>query len=126
MTDKRTTVTNPDGALLKTLEKHGCTVIAGSDGCERFTRSKMTLAQFVENVLGCDEGYLYVNTPEFHHFRKGRAASMYLVYGNSPGEIVCDYTDCESLNKATAEHYEKWDGTKQRTATRTNVFQFNS
>ena len=41
-------------------------------------------------------------------------AYLYLVLGNSPGELVCDYSAgegevCEIVDRVVCEHSEQWD-----------------
>ena len=65
----------------------------------------------VDAVLSVDMSMLRVENPA------GGKNTLFLVLGNNPGELVCDYTyspDFEG-NQATIDsivdaHYEEWDG----------------
>lgn len=92
-------------SLIASLKKHGCEIVEASNGEDRFLRSKFkTEAEFLEELLACDEGALYVRTPNSSKLRW-----VYLVLGNSPGELVCDYTVDPAVEAASKEHYEKWE-----------------
>jgi hypothetical protein len=96
--------------LIRTLERHGCVIVSGDNGEYRFKREDSTLAKFIEDLIACDEAHLHVTLPN------GKRAWLYLVLGNSPGELVCDYScpeGYEVLDKATEEHYTRWEGVKQ-------------
>jgi len=62
----------------------------------------------MEELFGCDDATLCVRTG-------GRLKAMYLVYGNSPGELVCDYHVCDVLDRVTEAHYAKWSELPQPT-----------
>lgn len=97
------------GSLLHKLTKAGCKLIAGNNGDEDFKAEDMTLAKFIENLIACDEAHLYVQTPA------GKRRWVYLVLGNSPGELVCDYTCDDVLDAVTDAHYTQWESRKQPT-----------
>jgi hypothetical protein len=95
-------------SLLHTLKAHGFTLRKVDNG------EAVTLAddpQFVSEIIACDEAHLYVTAPD------GKRATLFLVLGNSPGEVVCDYTATPALDAAVDEHYKRWDGRKQPTTT---------
>lgn len=109
-------------SLLNTLRKHGFIILGGHNGEEGFKRDGRTLADFIDNLIACDEAHLRLG-----HTKTGpaqRVTSLYLVLGNSPGEIVSDYgipADVEVallLDKATLEHGDRWENRKQPTAFR--------
>ena len=75
------------------------------DGYEEYT----TIEAMVNNLTSVDEAWLTVRNPE------GKEKNLYLVYGNSPGELVCDYHCDPLIDKATSEHSEKWEVRKQPT-----------
>lgn len=54
-----------------------------------------------------DDGFLMVVNPH------GAAKTLYLLYGNSPGELVADYTIDEGLDHITSLHFSKWEGKEQ-------------
>jgi hypothetical protein len=100
-------------SLLDTLTKHGCTIIRGNNGADRFNRADLSEAEFIENLIACDEAWLYVAVPALE--TGGKQRCLYLVLGNAPGELVCDYCVDPTLDKVTEEHYAKWDGKSQPT-----------
>jgi hypothetical protein len=96
-------------SLLKTLTKHGLTILAVDNGEYTTKRAGITLAKFVEECMACDDAWLRVQTPD------GAKKTIYLVYGNSPGELPADYSVCDLIDAATDEHYNRWDGRAQPT-----------
>lgn len=104
-------------SLLRTFAKHGIEAIAcNNDGSIiKFVPGKRN--EFIEELFACDEVALYVRTPHSSKLRW-----VYLVYGNSPGELVCDYTIDPVLDVATAEHYNKWNERKQPTCEQVTHF----
>jgi hypothetical protein len=91
-------------SLVATLKKHGATIVSVSNGGPRIPYES---AEFESEALACDEAHLYVMLPD------GKKGSLYLVYGNSPGEIAADYSVHPVIEAATDEHYQKWDGKPQ-------------
>ena len=96
--------------LLNTLTAAGFVLLSGNNGEESF---KFTgdLPAFVENLIACDEASLKVQAPD------GKKLGLYLVLGNGPGEIVCDYTCHDGLDAVTGAHFDKWEGRQQPTKT---------
>lgn len=92
----------PVRSLLRTLQKHGLTPIAVDNG-DGWVETATT-AQAVEEIVATDESRLAVFTP------CGRRATLLLVLGNEPCEIVADYADLEVIDAAVDEHYNKWEG----------------
>ena len=93
--------------LIKILNESGMTVTAARyDNTERWVTDP---DEWVPVVMACDCGYLRVEWPG------GAWSWLFLVYGNDPGELVCDYgvpTDLEfakALDEATARHNRKWE-----------------
>jgi hypothetical protein len=95
-------------SLIRTLEAHGCKILTGSNGGPRFGYPSKS---FLAEITACDEAHLYVTTPSSP--LAGRY--LYLVFGNSPGELVCDHEIDPAIDAATDAHYAKWDGRKQPT-----------
>lgn len=91
-------------SLLKTLEGHGFRVNYVKDG-EGYVHHD----GFVDNLMSCEEGTMYVD-----HLSTNTNTWVYLVYGNSPGELVCDYGVSKNVNADKAldtvveKHYEQW------------------
>lgn len=94
-------------SLIRTLQKHGLTISSVDNGESVTNFADVSLSQFVEETMACDEARLYVITPE------GKRKWLYLVYGNSPGELVCDYTISPEIEAAADEHYNLWESKKQ-------------
>lgn len=88
-------------SLIATLKKHGFTITFGSNGEERFPYSEGPA--FIENLTACDEGHLYAVGAD------QRKVCIYLVLGNEPGVIACDYTDTDDLEAAIGEHYDNFN-----------------
>lgn len=118
---------NPETAsLLASLIEHGFRVWAGSNGEESFRRDKFaTETAFLDELLACDEAWLYVTrnakresvkTPGKMVFRE---YGLFLVLGNSPGELVSDWgipadaDDANALELAVHKHSDEWDGKTQ-------------
>lgn len=99
-------------SLFETLQKHGLTILSVDNGENETFFDDTTLENFVEETMACDEAYLYVRTPS------GQKRTVFLVYGNDPGELVCDYGVCEELDDAVRQHYNNWEGKSQPTLVR--------
>jgi len=115
-------------SLLATLRQEGFTIVKGSNGGDSFRLDSFpTEADFLEELLGCDEAYLFIrrNGTKDSVREPGKRVyclySLWLVLGNSPGELVADYgipanlDDANALDKATKEHFAKWEGKAQPT-----------
>lgn len=96
-------------SLLKDLTAAGFSILGGHNGEERFGYSTRAKTEFLANLIACDESHLFVESPDM------RKLTLYLVLGNSPGELVSDYTCHDGLDKVTEAHYEKWETRKQPT-----------
>lgn len=106
-------------SLIATLKRHGFEIVSGHNGEEAFklgTGAKGMKA-FIENLIACDEANLYVRHPDIKTGQGNKVTcSLYLVLGNSPGELVSDYSEpltCDLLDKVTEEHYSRWESRKQ-------------
>lgn len=107
-------------SLLQRLMAAGATIVSGDNGEDKFKfPNKDTsgnypaeVEQFIENLIACDEAYLYVNTPDCP---RGCNRWIFLVLGNCPGEIASDYIVDPLIDKATSEHYDEWQGKEQPT-----------
>lgn len=87
-------------SLFRTLESAGFRLISVSNGEYQTNRAKVTLETFLEETMACDEATLRVANS------KGEGRALFLVYGNGPGELVCDYTDAEDLSEAVDAFYQ--------------------
>lgn len=88
-------------SLLNALTKAGFTLLEGNNGDENFPATK---PDFLEELTAADEARLWVKTPE------GKRKGLYLVFGNSPGELVCDYHVDPALEAVIDAESAKWDG----------------
>jgi hypothetical protein len=117
-------------SLFQTLRDNGFTITGGNNGEENFPRGEFsTETAFLNELLACDEASLFVKRQGLRESKKtpGKMIPaqywLFLVLGNSPGELVCDYgipshtEDAAALDKATNEHARKWEGRKQPTET---------
>jgi hypothetical protein len=89
-------------SLLHKLEASGAKLVAVNDGEERIPTS--TRDEASEAILSVDESWLYVRYPEDE-----KNQTLYLILGNEPGYVVCDYSACKVLDKVTTEHSNQWD-----------------
>jgi hypothetical protein len=99
-------------SLLLRLQDRGCKIISGSnDGESHFLFSSTPFDNFLEELLGADEAWLRVVTPD----SEGKKRTLYLVYGNEPGVIVCDHHCDDTLDWVVSEHGDYWEGRPQPT-----------
>jgi hypothetical protein len=97
-------------SLIKTLRKHGFTIESVNNGVyEKMVDSMAGEAEFLREAVACDEATLVCIAPD------GKRVGLYLVFGNDPGELVCDCSSHPDLDKATEEHGELWFGRPQPT-----------
>lgn len=112
-------------SLIATLKRHGFTLMKGDNGEETFlcNPGRDGLKKFIENLIACDEAHLYVKCP-----KTGKVRWIYLVLGNSPGELVSDYSiplslaSGDPMDAVTDEHSNRWDGRKQPTRTNAEAY----
>jgi hypothetical protein len=95
-------------SLIKRLQDLGFTIRSGDNG-EGPTRFEGDIDGFLYHLLACDEAHLYVKNPA------GRKLTLFLVLGNSPGELVADCTSDAELDYALEAHYSAWEGKPQPT-----------
>jgi|SRR5688572_982963 len=108
-------------ALIDRLTRAGFTIVRGSNGEEGF-RYEGDMAKFLENLTACDEGHLYVRPPGDQRKEGASCHTLYLVFGNSPGELVCDYSEHSLLDEVTMAHNEEWTGKDQPTVGELEVY----
>lgn len=90
--------------LLETLLREGFTITSGNNGGEEnfaFT----TVAKFLPELMASDEAWLYVQPPT----AENSPYSIYLVFGNSPGELVADYHVHPLLDEVLTAFAERWE-----------------
>lgn len=112
-------------SLLERLVAAGCTLLEGDNGEYKFKFPERTtpenypaaVAKFIEDLTACDESHLWVKVPGYD-----RPFWLFLVYGNSPGELVSDYSCPKdlpyndtsfALNPVTMSHYDEWSSKPQ-------------
>lgn len=79
-----------------------------ADNCEDEPLVTNNSTKLADKVCECDEGWLYIRKGDF-------TARLYIVLGNSPSEIVSDYsyrrdsdlTELEASLTAFSEYWEK-------------------
>jgi hypothetical protein len=96
-------------SLIKTLRKHGFTIESVDNGETRVNLATVGEAEFLSEAVACDEATLFCVAPD------GRRVALWLVFGNAPGELICDYSFVPGLGKVAEEHGEKWFGRPQPT-----------
>jgi hypothetical protein len=96
-------------SLLQSLIQAGFTLASTDNGenRERFT----TIEKAIEELTATDESKLYVFPPG----EPNRELGLFLVYGNSPGELVCDYHEHSLLDAVVSKHSAAWENRKQPT-----------
>lgn len=96
-------------SLLRTMTTAGLTLDHCDNGENKTSFANVNLAGFVDELIACDECSLFVRNPD------GKRLWVYLVFGNSPGELVADYTCDPILDSVTTAHYDAWENRKQPT-----------
>lgn len=89
--------------LIKRLQAADFMILGGHNGEDRckWTGDQL-IESFLDELLACDECNLYVQ-------RSAKKYTLFLVLGNSPGELVCDYTaGSEALDQLTMAHFDEW------------------
>jgi hypothetical protein len=89
-------------SLIERLVAAGCRIVSGDNGEEKFYFAEGQVDSFIDNLIACDEARLYVEV-------NGKNRGLFLVLGNSPGEIVCDYHCDPVLDAVTEAHYAEWE-----------------
>ena len=95
------------GSLLCSLKKACFTITGANNGEDEYTGADYR--KLVDCLTACDEGYIYATAPD------GKKVWLNLVLGNSPGELVSDYSCHDGLDAVTDAHGEKWEGRAQPT-----------
>ena len=96
-------------SLFDRLIAAGFTPTSGDNGEDRFKFDEAQKAAFIENLIACDEARLYLRSPD------GKKVWIYLVLGNSPGEIASDYVCHDLLDSVIDSHYTEWSEKEQPT-----------
>lgn len=121
-------------ALLATLAKHGFTLRAVDDGEELTEVKDMAPDEIIDLITGVEECRLRVTRNAKRESLKTPGTmvlvrySVLLVFGNSPGELVCNYgipadaEDAKALEAAVNEHAARWETRTQPTATARQLY----
>lgn len=94
-------------SLFKTLKQKGFTLSAVNNGDEWVKFETLGAREFLEETVAADEAVVSVR------YTDGKRYKIYLVFGNCPGELVCDSSDFDPLTEVVDEHYDKWEDRKQ-------------
>jgi len=103
-------VTKETESLIKRLKAADFKIISVNDGDEEDIVPKSE-QEAVEILTSVDKSWLTVKRGEY-------SFTLLLVYGNSPGELVCDYSwsktadgssELALLDKLTEEHSNEWE-----------------
>lgn len=99
---------NPETqAVLRALVDAGCTKIRQDNGEYQSALDTVGEEKFIEDATACDECNFSFLTPD------NKRAWIYLVFGNCPGEVICDYGVHPVIDKIADEHYATWNGKEQ-------------
>jgi hypothetical protein len=110
-------------SLLKAFTDAGFALDSGNNGEYEFKFSG-NFRKFVDDLDATDESHLRVS-------KGGKSTWLFLVLGNSPGELVSDYgylvgADVAEFNSAVDAivdaHYEKWQSRGQPKTTRSEKY----
>lgn len=96
-------------ALISRLQAADFVILGGHNGEDRckWDSKPDTFEAFLDELLACDECNLYVQ-------RSAKKYTLFLVLGNSPGELVCDYTaGSQALDDLTMAHFDEWTAYQQ-------------
>jgi len=91
-------------ALIATLRRHGFRPTAGNNGGEQFNFTEG--AEFIEELCAADEAWLYLVSSDGLCTQR---STVYLVFGNEPGVIACDYSGGLLMEAAMDEHYRSFN-----------------
>ena len=73
------------------------------DGEEDDRITVNSVGEAVEELSATDESFLVALTPE------GKRVTLLFVYGNSPGELVANYTCHPLLDTVVEQHYDQYN-----------------
>lgn len=98
---KRHPYYNETKDLLDDLAAAGYSPCYVHDGEERM--AVRTWEEALSTVLSVDESSLVIKAPD------GKPKWLFIVLGNSPGELVCDMKVDEALERIVDIHSAKWE-----------------
>lgn len=96
-------------SLIKRLQAAGFEIVSVENGEDSVNFDKVVFDRFIHTAIACDEARLFIICPNTK-----KQSWIYLVFGNNPGELVCDYslpggTDNKLLDQVTTAHYNEWE-----------------
>lgn len=94
-------------SLIDRLVKSGFTIKSQCNGEYESKVADIGIDKFLDDLIACDETRLSVVAPD------GEKLSLLLVFGNDPGELVCNHHDYPLLNRVTEKHHNVWFGRPQ-------------
>lgn len=89
---KKHSYENETKDLFAKLQGAGFRLVSVDNGEELTKWADVDAETFLAETMACDESTLRVVNPQ------GQGRALWLVYGNGPGELVCDYTDAPDLS----------------------------
>lgn len=89
-------------SFLNSLIAAGFSLHSVDNGEGRETAGTVEMATAL--IDATDESHLFVAHPNYE-----KRATIFIVLGNSPGELVCDYTDWPELEVVVSAHYDKFN-----------------
>lgn len=100
----------PVNSLLRRIQAVGFTLTAVNNGEEtiKINQQQSNLAirkAAVEEVVSVDVATVYIN-------KDNKSARLYLVLGNEPEELLCDYTVHPLIEAANDDYILQWEGKK--------------
>ena len=93
-------------SLIDALKAAGFTIVKADNG-QDVVYATEGIDLIVATLNSVDESHLYIQTCD------GQMLWLYLVYGNNPGELVCDYVLNPELDKVVEAHAAQWAGRPQ-------------
>ena len=75
-----------------------------NDGEETVITKSTDVDAIMETMMSTDEDIVRISHPS----RESRIGAFYLVYGNSPEEVICDHTDNEACGSIADAHAKEF------------------
>ena len=95
--------------LIRSLLSAGFKIERGNNGGEEDEDFKyITEQQFLEEITAAEDATITVITPDIC-----RTRWIYIVFGNEPGYLVCDYHCDPLLDKTLEEFSVRWENQPQ-------------
>ena len=97
---KRANYENETRDLIARLRDAGFAPLTVDNGESVTKWDEENQTAFADEAMACDESVIRCTDPN------GRKVALYLVYGNGPGELVCDHTDTPELSSIVSAFYD--------------------